>query len=260
MGHFKFQFHWQILLGSIAFMFFTACAGDKSGSNNNNPNLVQPICPPNQVNTPFGCQNTGIVPGSSVPGYYSEKSSQSNMFQMNEANYKALLKDGMGVCDRCQFSSGLADCKTWINGFNDIVILNDDPTGASVELVIRSSYEITPGTPQYSWNFPRFEDFLGALIGIPPKSCNYGTFTPKLRMRLNVDGGYNSGKGFVASGTWPFMSSRWNRRALRLYVDDGKLGVGVLKYRLVVIDENYREAELAQGDLAYCQTHNCGGI
>lgn len=231
-----------------------ACNKSSGGGSSPAPrNIQQPICPPGQVSGQAGCQTVGLIPsgaavtytastGQQYTGYYSQQQQSVGVLNLS-GDYRSLLKDAMGVCDRCDVSSGLASCQTWLSGYNDINIQTTGATNNSVTVTFRSA-------PEYDnfntyWSSPNLGDALLGIFGIPVDSCYYGIQAPVLSLQMYAET-HNNNLGFVLYGNGPNYSA-WYGHTIRVFVDQGKLGDNVFDFRVVVYDRNMVSKQIANG-------------
>jgi hypothetical protein len=208
------------------------------------------------------CVNQGVVPLSNIPvQYYSSMNDTFNPSNPTSfspgSGYTDFLKNALGVCERCVNSYGeLLQCSSWENGFN-MIRLEFLPGVTNKMRIHFYSSPISNSYFQFAWNFPSLEDFaISFFTGMPAPSCNNGQYAPYWWGDFSVES-HNSDKGFVLYGQGPYWS-KWNRHAIRVYVDSGKVGDSNFDYRVTAISNTNGTTDLATGSFARCQSANCG--
>jgi hypothetical protein len=209
-----------------------------------------------------GCVAQGVVPINLGPIQYfssmNDRLNSSGATFYPDSSFTDFLQNALGVCERCENSYGeVLQCSTWENGFNMIRLEFIQGVSNKMRVHFYSSPILQNPYFTYAWNFPSLDDFFVTFFtGAPPPSCNPGQYAPYWWGDFSVES-HNDGKGFVLYGQGPYLS-RWNRHAIRIYVDTGKVGDTTFSYRVVAYTPTNSVIPLVTGSFARCQTANCG--
>ncbi len=252
---FLWSFMALVLLGGA--WVFTGCSKSSSGDTGT---AAPTNCPSGYVATPSGCiASSGSTPIvsrlSSTIGFYAQTNNayvlsstiNQSTFSVN-SNYKNLLRDAMGVCDRNHIDWGATDCSAWLNGLQDLVI-QFSTLGASTATATFRSYPYQSAYYNYYLSTVSPKEFLLGLIGFPVGN-NTGIFNPMvLEMKVWPT---NDSKGFALWGQLPSWSYAWNKM-IKITVNEGKIENSILNFTL-----SMEETQIGSGTFVRCVTDGCG--
>jgi hypothetical protein len=221
-----------------------AKSSDNGGNGGGGAAVVQ-TCAPN-----VPCAG---LPPSNI-GFYAESQSMktynsSNSILTPNSGYATFLKEALGVCDREQYTGGLASCTSWINGYHDLVFMLDSVNSNSVRVVVRS-YPQSQGGSYYSYQLPRWDQFFLGLVGFPIAQNPSGFFNPMILNGTIYP--INASQGFEIRAYGPQISYGYNK-LLQLQIASGKIQDTQFGFIL-----NWNGQAVANGTMVRCQTQNCG--
>lgn len=241
----------DVAVALTTLLMATALGCAKSNDNGGGPGApagpAPYTCAPN---TPC----TGLPPSNI--GFYAESQNMKGYYNYNNSiltptnAYRTFLKEAMGVCDREQYTGGLADCNSWINGYHDLVLMMDNTASNTVRVVVRSYPNTQYGNAYYSYQLPRWDQFLLGLVGFPIAQNPSGFFNP-----LILNGTIypiNASQGFEVRAYGPQISYGYNK-LLQLQIGQGK--VQDTQFGFVL---SWNGQQVATGTMVRCQTQNCG--
>ncbi len=244
----------ELAIGLTTLLMATVLGCAKSNDNNGGGAGGGPAAanPPTQTCAPnVPC---GGLPPSNI-GFYAESANMKSNYNTNNsifnpgANYNTFLKQALGVCDREQYTGGLASCNAWLNGYHDLVFMMDNVNSNQVRLVVRS-YPQSQGGSYYSYQLPDWKQFLIGLVGFPVAQNPSGFFNP---MILNATiYPINASQGFEIRAYGPQVSYGYNK-LLQLQIASGKVQDTQFNFTL-----NWNGQPVASGTMVRCQTQNCG--
>lgn len=259
------------LMNWILLSITTLAMSGLIGCNNKSSKSAPPpaACPAGMIATPAGCSNPGNVTppigyvpptGNGLIQYYASKNDFITKTDTltPTSNYALFLKQGLGVCDRCQTSSGQGlSCESWMAGFNMVMLSFAGVTPSASQLAFYTTPYMQASYFQFAWQFPSLEDFfINVFTGAPMPSCNYGQFAPYWATQVQYET-YNDGKGFIVWTNIGPANSQWYLYKFKLLVPQGKIGDANLGFQLSVVDRNGKSGDLATGTLTRCQRANC---
>lgn len=262
MKHLK-QIQWPkvlfiLILGLSSYLMMACQQSNGGGATPAPPAPI--ICPAPQVALNGVCVVAGGGPVNTQMQYYSSKTdphAPSDTLAPDSA-YPDFLQNALGVCERCANSGGeIMQCSSWEDGFNLIRLEFIPGVANQVKVHFYSTPKLSNSYFQYAWSFPTLGDFfLTMFTGAAVPSCNPGQYSPYWYGTFYIDS-TNNGSGFVAYGQGPYFS-KWNRHAIRIYVDTGKVGDSLFNYRAIAITPDNHTIQLAHGSFQRCLTTNCG--
>ncbi len=248
MKRFTFKSQLTLAIGfAVALMgstYLTGC-GKSGGSNSPAPTNVTP---------------TNFTGGRI--GFFAQNDKMDSLFLdggstfILKESYKNVLKTAMRTCDRAYHSGGLADCKAWLNGLNDIMIFADNEQSSTVQMVVRSLVDSSCTNPyycsQYWYSMPSFKQVLLGLFGVD--STNYSYVYNPMVLNMTI-WPVNASKGFELRGYAPGNDLYYGSGALlfQFIVREGKLSDPTWTFELFFNGES-----VASGRMVRCTTQNCG--
>jgi hypothetical protein len=192
------------------------------------------------------------TPNFVIPGYLSDARSRIQL----GANFSAILRDAMGVCDREYISAGLASCSDWIGaGAHDLVIFtNGGPNTNSMRLIMRSTpsngFSFGGGRAWYSLSLPDLETAILGFLGFPVVGNPQGIFNPMVLETTLWP--INNSQGIELRAYGPRGSVAWNK-LFQIQIDQGKLGDEAMNFKLF-----FDGKAAASGSMIRCQSQHCG--
>ena len=169
---------------------------------------------------------------------------------------RQVFKTAMRTCDRNYKDGGLADCDSYMRGFNDIMIFANGSQAQTVQMIVRSMPDTSCQSPYYCSNYwyslPSFQQFILGMFGFSTYN-NSNVYNPmSLTMTIWP---INNSQGFELRGNAPGYDLYYNSGGLlfQFQVAQGKLEDAAWDYRLVFNGE-----VAASGRMVRCSTANCG--
>jgi|GEM_PF-963534 len=224
-----------------------------------------PICPPGSAWSPYGtCVGpNGIpyqIPYQNYPtasGFYTENWNEKSLRITDTNVYNEFVKNAMGVCDRTQYSGGLASCSSWISGFLDVTIISFDTQSN----ILRATFRAWPRTSPGGWwagNFPSFNQFVASLFGFPTYYAAGAVRNPLvLDMSISM---VNDSQGFEARS----YGDQWttaNRSLIQIIVPKGKFQDPGFDYQIAFGNQvTTKGMVFATGHFNHCSTADCGAL
>lgn len=223
-------------IGLFTIIFITvgmiACAKKDSNKVNNSSPAVVPV-------NPAVVANTGPV------AYFmqSKPSTISNQSSFNvSGQYREVLKNFLGVCDRTGVTLGYPDCSNWIGGFHLVRLAFQSQSSNQPSFTAFSLP--SPMTSGFSFNFSfGFDNGSAYLNPFIPTGATINPINTNQGFEIRVQGsGFTTGYNDV----------------LIMRINNGKLGDAYLNVQLIVRNENQADNMVGSGTMYICPSNTCG--
>ncbi len=233
-----------LMIAALAATALVACGKSDSGSP-----------------TPAPAPTALAIPSGVKVGFFAQNTKWDSIYQNGgssmtiQSGYKDVLKYAMRTCDRNYSDGGLADCSSWMSGFNDILLFANGSQASKVQLVIRSMPDTSCQNPYYCSNYwyslPSFQQVVLGLFGF--NTLNGSNLHNPLAMDMTI-WPINDSKGFELRGYAPRMDGYAGSGNLlfQFQVANGKLEDQSWDYQLI-----FNGNPAASGRMVRCSTANC---
>lgn len=223
---------------------------------NDNSNPVYTGTPNPNIYQPGIAYPGGFIPPPNI-GFYAQNDKMTALYNNpqhgtvlnTDSAYLDLTRDAMGVCNRAEYSGGLADCQSWINGYNDVVFLLDSANSSQGSLIIRSYPISQSNNSYYYYSLPSAKTFFLNLIGFPVGNTQ-GVYAPMvLKMPIFP---WNNSKGFKAQNYGPSGSKAYG------VIIDFEVAEGKVENQFLNFQINFNGSPALSGRMNRCATASCG--